>query len=137
MAPGVRAGLAGYYLKQITDARISGHTVPDPQERVGAIGPGLIVSGKDSPFTSTPSSRSARRIAPKGGSSCCVCRRYFDGRSPLVGRSITTRGPTTFDRADGETRKNGLDAAGLSGGRVRLIHAFGSADEQVGLAAIT
>jgi len=65
MAPGVRAGLAGYYLKQITDARISGHTVPDPQERVGAIGPGLIVSGKDSPFTSTPSSRSARRIAPR------------------------------------------------------------------------
>jgi hypothetical protein len=33
--------------------------------------------------------------------------------------------------------KMGLDAAGLSGGRVRLIHAFGSADEQVGLAAIT
>ncbi len=44
--PGVRAGLAGYYLKQISNARIDGHSVPDSQERVGAIGPGLLVSGK-------------------------------------------------------------------------------------------
>ena len=44
--PGVRAGLAGYYLKQITDARIDGEAVPDSKEQVGAIGPGLVVSGK-------------------------------------------------------------------------------------------
>jgi hypothetical protein len=44
--PGVRAGVAGYYLKQITDARIDGHSVPDSKEQVGAIGPGLLVSGK-------------------------------------------------------------------------------------------
>lgn len=44
--PEVRAGLAGYYLKQITNARINGHSVPDSQEQVGAIGPGLLVSGK-------------------------------------------------------------------------------------------
>jgi hypothetical protein len=44
--PGVRAGLAGYYLKQITNARINGHSVPDSQEQVGAIGPGLLMSGK-------------------------------------------------------------------------------------------
>jgi|RhiMetdeSRZDD1v2_1073273.scaffolds.fasta_scaffold1041976_2 hypothetical protein len=32
------AGLVAYYLKQITDTRIGGHTVPDS---VGAIGAGL------------------------------------------------------------------------------------------------
>jgi hypothetical protein len=35
------AGLVAYYLKQITDTRIGGHTVPDSQERVGTIGAGL------------------------------------------------------------------------------------------------
>jgi hypothetical protein len=44
--PGVRAGLAGYYLRQITEARIDGHAVPGSQEQVGAIRPGLLVSGK-------------------------------------------------------------------------------------------
>jgi len=44
--PGVRAGLAGYYLKQISNGRVNGHSVPDSQEQVGAIGPGLLASGK-------------------------------------------------------------------------------------------
>jgi hypothetical protein len=32
------------FSRQITDARIGGHTDPDPQERAGAIGLGLVVS---------------------------------------------------------------------------------------------
>lgn len=44
--PRLRAGVAGYCLKQITDAKIGGHAVPDSREQVGAIGPGLWFSTK-------------------------------------------------------------------------------------------
>ena len=52
------------------------------RSRWGRSGPACSCPGKGSPSTSTPSSRSARRIALKGRSSCGVCRRHFDGRSP-------------------------------------------------------
>jgi hypothetical protein len=40
--PRFRAGVAGYYLKQITDSRIGSRSLPDSREKVGAIGPGLL-----------------------------------------------------------------------------------------------
>jgi hypothetical protein len=42
----VRAGVAGYFLQQITDSRADGRAVAGSRERVGALGPGLFV-GKD------------------------------------------------------------------------------------------
>jgi hypothetical protein len=37
-----RAGVAGYFLQQITDSRADGRAVPGSRERVAAIGPGLF-----------------------------------------------------------------------------------------------
>jgi hypothetical protein len=51
--PGVRAGLAGYYLKQITDARIGGHTVPS-QGRVERSGPAWSCPGRILPLPRRP-----------------------------------------------------------------------------------
>src|SRR5216684_5360821 len=42
--PHLRAGIAGYYLKQITDPKVDGRAVFNAREQVGAIGPGLVVS---------------------------------------------------------------------------------------------
>ena len=42
--PRLRAGIAGYYLKQITDPKVDGRAVFNAREQVGAIGPGLVVS---------------------------------------------------------------------------------------------
>jgi hypothetical protein len=38
----LRAGVAGYFLQQITDARADGRSVPHSKERVAALGPGLF-----------------------------------------------------------------------------------------------
>ena len=40
----VYVGANGYYLKQITDARINGIPVPDAREQIGGIGPGAVVN---------------------------------------------------------------------------------------------
>lgn len=37
-----RAGIAGYYLKQITEDEVDGHNIPDSEEQVFAIGPGMV-----------------------------------------------------------------------------------------------
>src|SRR4029434_970260 len=50
---GVRAGLGGYYLKQITDARIGGHTVPS-QGRVERSGPAWSCPGRILPLPRRP-----------------------------------------------------------------------------------
>jgi hypothetical protein len=42
VVPQLRAGVAGYFLQQTTDARASGEPVPGSRERVAAIGPGLM-----------------------------------------------------------------------------------------------
>jgi hypothetical protein len=42
--PRLRAGVAGYYLKQITDSRIGDRSLPGSREQVGGIGPGLLVN---------------------------------------------------------------------------------------------
>jgi hypothetical protein len=39
----VYVGANGYYLKQITDARVNGLRLPNSKEQIGAIGPGLVV----------------------------------------------------------------------------------------------
>ena len=40
-------GANGYYLKQLTDARVNGVNQPDSREQIGAIGPGMVLnSGK-------------------------------------------------------------------------------------------
>ena len=38
----LRAGVAGYFLQQITDSEANGRAVPSSRERVAAIGPGLF-----------------------------------------------------------------------------------------------
>lgn len=43
---GLRVGIAGYYLNQITSDKIDGRKEPDSKERVFAIGPGLMFSRK-------------------------------------------------------------------------------------------
>jgi hypothetical protein len=40
----VYVGANGYYLKQITDARVNGLRLPNSKEQIGAIGPGLVVN---------------------------------------------------------------------------------------------
>lgn len=40
----VHVGANGYYLKQITDARVNGVTVPNAREQIGGIGPGAVVN---------------------------------------------------------------------------------------------
>ncbi len=52
--PGVRAGLAGYYRKQITDARIGGHTVPDRRNGSGRSGPAWSCPGRILPLPRRP-----------------------------------------------------------------------------------
>jgi hypothetical protein len=42
--PRLRAGLAGYYLKGITDPKIDSGSLADGREQIGAIGPGLWVA---------------------------------------------------------------------------------------------
>ncbi len=41
MRPGLRAGLAAYHLRQISDDQIHGNTVPGSREQVVGIGPGI------------------------------------------------------------------------------------------------
>jgi hypothetical protein len=43
---GLRAGIAGYYLDQITPDKVDGHKRPHSKEEVFAIGPGLMYSKK-------------------------------------------------------------------------------------------
>lgn len=44
--PGWRAGLAGYYLKQLTDHQIDGRDIANSKEQVFAIGPGISYAAK-------------------------------------------------------------------------------------------
>ena len=36
-------GVSGYYLKQITDDQINGHSISDSKEKTLGFGPGLVV----------------------------------------------------------------------------------------------
>jgi hypothetical protein len=42
--PEVRVGVAGYFLRQITDSKANGRSVPGSQEQVAALGPGFLVN---------------------------------------------------------------------------------------------
>jgi hypothetical protein len=42
VAKRLRAGLNGYFLKQISDTKADGHSVPDRREQVLGLGPGLV-----------------------------------------------------------------------------------------------
>jgi hypothetical protein len=50
IVPWLRAGVAGYYLRQITDSRANGVAVPGWLEQVAAIGPGLLASARQIQF---------------------------------------------------------------------------------------
>jgi hypothetical protein len=50
IVPWLRAGVAGYFLRQITDSRANGLAVPGSLEQVGAIGPGLLASARPVQF---------------------------------------------------------------------------------------
>ena len=50
IVPWVRAGVAGYFLRQITDSRANGVAVPGSLEQVAAIGPGLLASARPIQF---------------------------------------------------------------------------------------
>ena len=47
LLPGVRVGVAGYALRQVTDSRANGRAVPGSLEQVAALGPGLLASTKN------------------------------------------------------------------------------------------
>jgi hypothetical protein len=42
---GLRLGINGYALQQVTDDKINGSSLPDSKERVFGIGPGLVIGG--------------------------------------------------------------------------------------------
>jgi hypothetical protein len=42
IGPWLRAGVAGYFLRQITDSRANGIAVPGSLEQMAAVGPGLL-----------------------------------------------------------------------------------------------
>jgi hypothetical protein len=46
IVPWLRAGVAGYFLRQITGSRANGIAVPGSLEQVAAIGPGLLASAR-------------------------------------------------------------------------------------------
>jgi hypothetical protein len=50
IVPWLRAGVAGYFLRQITDSRANGVAVPGSLEQVAAIGPGLLASARPIQF---------------------------------------------------------------------------------------
>jgi hypothetical protein len=50
IVPWLRAGVAGYFLRQMTDSRANGVAVPGSMEKVAAIGPGLLASARPIQF---------------------------------------------------------------------------------------
>ncbi len=50
VVPWLRAGIAGYFLRQIVDSRANGVAVPGSLEQVAAIGPGLFASARPIQF---------------------------------------------------------------------------------------
>jgi hypothetical protein len=44
IVPALRVGVAGYFLRQITDSKANGQSVPGSQEQVAALGPGFLAS---------------------------------------------------------------------------------------------
>jgi hypothetical protein len=43
IVPDFRVGVAGYFLRQLTDSQVNGHSVSGSQEQVAALGPGFLV----------------------------------------------------------------------------------------------
>jgi hypothetical protein len=50
LVPWLRAGVAGYFLRQITDSRANGVAVTGSREQAAAIGPGLLASARPFQF---------------------------------------------------------------------------------------
>jgi hypothetical protein len=50
LQPRLRAGVAGYYLKGITDPRIGDRSIANSREQIGAIGPGIWLATKPVEF---------------------------------------------------------------------------------------
>jgi len=48
--PKTRVGIAGYYLKQTTDDRIDGVSIPNSREKVFGIGPGIMYGDRSSTY---------------------------------------------------------------------------------------
>jgi hypothetical protein len=44
VVPALRIGVAGYFLRQITDSQVNRRAVAGSQEQVAALGPGFLVS---------------------------------------------------------------------------------------------
>ena len=62
-----RAGIAGYYLKQITEDEADGHNISDSEEQVFAIGPGLVWHiNKDLTFMAAVNFEMAAEARPEG-----------------------------------------------------------------------
>jgi hypothetical protein len=53
MVKNIYIGANGYYLKQITDARVNGLRLPNSKEQIVAIGPGLVVHKNNGSTSST------------------------------------------------------------------------------------
>jgi hypothetical protein len=66
VAPPLRAGVAGYFLKQTTDARASGEPVAGSRERVAAVGPALMAIAAGAQILATAYREFAAENRPVG-----------------------------------------------------------------------
>ncbi len=63
---GLRVGIAGYYLQQITSNKVEGVEIPHSKERVFAVGPGLMYSKNNFFLTLTASFETGVENRPEG-----------------------------------------------------------------------
>ena len=74
---GLRLGVAGYYLEQLTDDRIDGVSVSGSKERVFAIGPGLMYQNNGWAFTANSYMETAAKNRPEGYRVVIHLARFF------------------------------------------------------------
>lgn len=66
IVPEVRVGIAGYFLRQITDSKANGQSVPGSKEQVAALGPGFLVSAGSLMFVANVYDELAVENRPRG-----------------------------------------------------------------------
>jgi hypothetical protein len=66
VVPELRVGVAGYFLRQITDSQANGRPVSGSQEQVAGLGPGLLVQGGAVEFVANVYAEFAVENRPQG-----------------------------------------------------------------------
>lgn len=75
--PWFRVGVAGYFLRQITDSNANGRSVPGSQEQVAALGPGFLASAGTFLFTANAYGEFAVENRPCGGRASVVAMKVW------------------------------------------------------------